>query len=190
MKVLVKDMREPKIIDILGTEPWLNEIYASFLGNEGYGLKGKVTITPGEYGVFTVEGKIDYVPLVGCSRCQKEIPWPINKDISVRFIDRDAAEAGFDFEDDLEGEAMLERDLVSEDLDTYYLDKTGELDVEMVINDIVQTALPTRLIRLNKDGKSCRICSDDVDTAIVYKDENDVDTSPFAMLKNLKLPDA
>lgn len=189
MKVLVKDMREPKIIDIQGSEPWLNEIYASFLGNEGYGLKGRVTITPEEYGVFTVEGSIDYVPLVGCSRCQKEIPWPINKGISVRFIDRDAAESEFEIEGDEEG-AMIERELVSEDLDTYYLDQSAELDVEMVINDIVQTALPTRLIPLNKDGKSCRICLDNVDTALVYKDENDVDTSPFAMLKHLKLPDA
>jgi len=189
MKVLVKDMREPKIIDIQGTEPWLSEIYASFLGNEGYGLKGEIKITPEDYGLFTVEGKIDYVPLVGCSRCQKEIPWPIHKEVSVRFIDRDAAESGFEIEGVEEGEE-IERDLVPEDLDTYYLDDKGELDVEMVINDIVQTALPTRLILLNPDGKSCRICLDNVDIPLVYKDEKDVDISPFAVLKNLKLPDA
>jgi uncharacterized metal-binding protein YceD (DUF177 family) len=189
MKVLVKDMREPKTIDIQGSEPWLNEIYSTFLGNEGYGLQGQIKVSPEEYGVFTVIGKVDYVPLVGCSRCDKEIPWPINKEINVRFIDRDAAEAGFDFEDE-EGDEDVEREIDSQDIDTYYLDQSHQIDIEMVINDIVQTALPTRLILMNKDGKSCRICLDNIDTAVVYKDKNDVDMSPFAALKNLKLPDA
>ncbi len=189
MKVLVKDMRESKNIQIDGTEAWLNEIYASFLGNAAYGLKGQLTIKPEAYGLYTVEGKIEYVPLVSCSRCQKEIPWPINKDISVRFIDRVAAESSFEIEG-MDDDDEVERDLVPEDLDTYYLDEKGELDVEMVINDIVQTALPTRLIVLNKDGKSCLICLDNVETPLVYKDEKDIDISPFAMLKNLKLPDA
>ncbi len=189
MKVLVKDMREAKTIKIEGREPWLNEIYASFLGNEGYGLQGEIVITPEDYGVYTVEGKIEYVPMVGCSRCQKEIPWPINKEVSVRYIDRAAAEAEFEIEGIEEGE-VIERDLDSEDLDTYYLSAAGEIDIEMVINDIVQTALPTRLIVLNKDGKSCRICLDNVETPLVYKDELDPEKGPFAMLKNLKLPDA
>ncbi|MBC7659657.1 MAG: DUF177 domain-containing protein [Chitinophagaceae bacterium] len=189
MKVLVKDMREPKVINIQGTEPWLNEIYASFLGSEGFGLKGQVTVTPEDYGLYTVEGKIEYVPLVGCSRCDREIPWPINRAISVRFIDRVAAESSFEIEGEV-GDEMIERDLVSEDLDTYYLEPSGELDVEMVINDIVQTALPTRLILTDKNGKSCLVCHENIDTPIVYKDSADADMNPFAALKNLKLPDA
>ena len=189
MKVQIKDMREPKLIDIKGDEPWLTEIYASFLANEGLGLKGQVKITPEQYGLYTVEGTIEYVPIVGCSRCQREIPWPIHKSVSVRFIDRVAAEAEFEIEGE-EDDDMLERDLVPEDLDTYYLTPTGEIDVEMVINDIVQTALPTRLIVLNTDGKTCRICLENVEAPLVFKDAMDIDTSPFAVLKNLKLPDA
>lgn len=186
MKIPVKDMREALKVSIQGDEAWLAEIYASFLGNEGRGIQGEVVICPEPYGVYSVKGQISYVPKVSCSRCELAIPWPIERAIDVRFIDRDGS--GFEIEGD--DEESDEGDLTPEDLDTYYLGNEGEIDLEMIVNDLVQTAIPTRTIALSADGKSCAICLEDVAKPLVFEDGNKEDQSPFAVLKNLKLPDA
>lgn len=184
MKIPVKDMREPLKLSIQGNESWLAEIYASFLGSEGPGIQGEILISPEPYGVYSVKGHINYVPKVSCSRCELAIAWPIQRDVDVRFIDRDGS--GFEIEGDEEGD---EGDLTPEDLDTYYL-QDGAIDIEMVVNDLVQTAIPSRTIAVSKDGKSCGVCLEDVTKPLIFEDGNKEDQSPFAILKNLKLPDA
>lgn len=187
MKLSTKDLREAKTIEIQGQEPWLGEIYSSFQGNESP-LTGRIVVKPEAYGVFDVKGKIDYTPVVECSRCSESIGYPIHRDVDVRFIDRDAAEEGLDIEG-VDDDENIERELDSEDLDTYYISANGELDIEMVINDFVQTALPTR-VTCSLVDKTCGLSLQNEESGLVHKDQADVDTSPFAALKNLKLPDA
>ncbi len=187
MKIGTKDLRETQILDLKGDEPWLGDIYASFEGMEE-ALHGKLSVNPAAYGVYAVDGHISYTPKVECARCQEAVPFAIERDISVRFIDRDAAEASFEIEGE-EADEDYERELVSEDLDTYYVDAGGELDIEMVINDFVQTALPTR-VTCEVVGRSCGLSLQNSESGLVHKDKSDFETSPFAALKNLKLPDA
>ncbi len=185
MKLTAKDLREPKLLQLEGNEAWLSEIYGSFEGND-QPLKGDRRVSPEPYGVFSVKGHVDYTPFVECSRCQELVAFPIHRDIDVRFLDRDAAESGFDIEGE-EGDEEIERELDSKDLDTYYVESSGELDIEMVINDFVQTSLPNR-VTCSLVNKTCGIALQNEESGLVHKDKADIEVSPFAALKNLKLP--
>lgn len=188
MRLLAKDLKKTKTITLEGQEPWLKDIYASFSGNDAP-LTGEIEVKPDAYGVFHVVGHVDYTPLVECSRCQEAVAYPIHRDIDVRFIDRDAAEAGFDIEGMDDEGAEFERELDSEDLDTYYVEPNGEMDLEMIINDFIQTALPTR-VTCSLVDKTCGVPLQNEESGLVHKDKNDAEMSPFAALKGLKLPDA
>lgn len=189
MRLQAKELKqsETKKISIGGQEPWLKEIYATFSSNDAP-LTGEIDVKPEAYGTYQIHGRIDYTPIVECSRCAEPVAYPIHRDIDVRFIDRDAAEAGFDIEGEAD-DGTVERELESQDLDTYYVEEDGLIDIELVLNDFVQTALPTRVTCALVD-KTCGISLQNEESGLVHKDKNDVDTSPFAALKNLKLPDA
>ncbi|MES2745028.1 MAG: DUF177 domain-containing protein [Bdellovibrionota bacterium] len=187
MKLPVKDLRDSKIHTIKGDEAWLSDIYSSFSAIDTP-LTGHIGVKPEAYGLYSVQGHVDFTPFIECARCAEPLGYPIHRDISVRFIDRDKAEAGFDIEGE-DGDEVIERELDSQDLDTYYVESHGEIDLEMVVNDFVQTALPTRVICANVD-KTCGVDLKDAESGLVHKDKADFDSSPFAALKNLKLPDA
>ncbi len=184
MKLKAEDLRQAKSMTITGQEPWLAEIYASFDMSlaEAQGEKaivGSVTITPQPYGVYAVSGNIRFVPKVSCSRCEDPIPWPIERTFAVRFLEvPELPDDAVEDEEDREPAA----------LDDYYLDSEGLIDIEMLLNDFIQTALPMRLVRASEDGKSCLVCKKAIDTREVFSVGNKEDMSPFAALKSLKIP--
>lgn len=181
MRFKIDQLREPVRVEIKGDEPWLDFIYKSFRQKKGADasvLTGYFTVTPDQYGAFHVQGEVSYTPLVSCGRCEMLIPWEIKRRIDVRYL--------VPYRDE-EGESG-ETDLAPEDLDDYYIEN-DELDVEVSINDLIQTALPSRLIKLTSDGKACAVCLENVETAVVYEQKTAAETSPFAVLKGLKLPE-
>jgi uncharacterized metal-binding protein YceD (DUF177 family) len=183
MKLKAEDLRSPQTITISGDEPWLRLIYESFdirgAAPAARRITGSLTVTPRNYGLYDIEGEVQFTPTVSCSRCEDMIPWEISRKIKVRYLEQ----APLD-----EAEEEIERDLEPEDMDAYYIDAQGMIDLEVVINDFIQTALPTRLVKTAPDGKSCLICHKDVSSKAVFKDEVKPEQSPFAVLKNLKLP--
>jgi uncharacterized metal-binding protein YceD (DUF177 family) len=183
MKLKAEDLRSPKTITISGDEPWLHLIYESFdikgAVPEARKITGSLTVTPTNYGLYDVVGEVRFTPAVSCSRCEDMIPWEISRKIKVRYLEQAPIE---------DEEEEVERDLEPSDLDAYYIDAQGMIDLEVVINDFIQTALPTRLVKTAPDGKSCLICHKDVSTKTVYQDAIKPEESPFAVLKNLKLP--
>ncbi len=185
MKLKASEIREPVEVEIRGDESWLSLIYESFQLKKGpvdRRLTGNLKITPEEYGVYTLTGRLSYTPKVSCGRCEDQIDWAIEREINARFLTPVKAEdLGIEEDED------FETDLEPEDLDSYYLDN-GWIDVEQVINDLVQTALPQRLVKTTADGKACAVCLVDLQDRLVYQDETAKEANPFAVLKNLKLP--
>lgn len=183
MKLKAEDLRSPKTITISGDEPWLHLIYESFgmktAGPEAQRITGSLTVTPSTYGLYDVTGEVQFTPSVSCSRCEDMIPWEISRKIKVRYLEQSPIE---------DEEEELERDLEPSDMDAYYIDAQGMIDLEVVINDFIQTALPSRLVKTAADGKSCLICHKDVSERAVFQDAVKPEESPFAVLKNLKLP--
>jgi uncharacterized metal-binding protein YceD (DUF177 family) len=184
MKLKAADLREPLTIPIAGDEPWLSFIYQSFAikGQTQPKLTGEVTVTPAPYDVFTIKGQVRFHPLVNCGRCQDLITWEIERPIDARYLARYEADEAEEGED-------VEVDLTPQDLDSYYL-QDGWIDLEPVINDVVQTALPNRLIKVTADGKNCVVCLENIEDQLVYEEERSPDASPFAKLKGLKFPDS
>jgi uncharacterized metal-binding protein YceD (DUF177 family) len=183
MKLKAEELRSPKTITISGDEPWLHLIYESFDITGAIPtdrrITGSLTVIPTNYGLYDVEGEVKFTPTVSCSRCEDMIPWEISRKIKVRYLEQAPIE---------DEEEEVERDLEPSDMDAYYVDAQGMIDLEVVINDFIQTALPTRLVKTAADGKSCLICHKDVSTKAVFKDVVKPEESPFAVLKNLKLP--
>lgn len=180
MRFKVEELRHSVAIEIKGDEPWLSKIYGSFgqkTPGDGPRLTGHLTLTPDNYGAYYLKGDVVYSPFVACGRCEDLIPWEIRRTFAVRFLTP--------YEDE---DGTVEKDLTPEDLDDYYIENK-EIDLEPVLNDMIQTSLPTRLIKTTADGKACSICLEDVQTPLVYEQQKAEDASPFAVLKNLKLPE-
>lgn len=182
MKLKADELRSPKNITISGDEPWLGLIYESFDSKGDFPpqkrITGHLTVTPTQYGLYDIEGEIQFTPTMACSRCEDRIPWEISRQIKVRYLEQ----APLDDEED------VERELEPGDMDAYYIDAQGMIDLEVVVNDFIQTALPTRLVKTAADGKSCLICHKDVSSKAVFQDAVKPEKSPFAVLKDLKLP--
>lgn len=179
MRLKAEDLRKEVSISLQGEEPWLDNIYQSFSIDKSVGphLTGTITIQPEPYDVFRVSGSLSFQPLVNCSRCEDLIPWPIEVQVKGRFLKR--------YEELMEDEEV---ELEPEDLDDYYIDQEGSLNLEILVNDLIQTAIPQRRVLQSDDGQSCRLCHKDLTTRIVHQAEMPEAANPFAVLKNLKFP--
>lgn len=177
MRIPVTDLARPKQVLIQGDEAWLARIYGDFPLGTDKQLMGKLTVEALEGGAVTVKGNIAFSPVVACSRCEKGINWPLSLTVDARFLPERA------------NATKREVNLSESDLDAYYLD-AGEVDIEQVLTDVVQTALPSQILATSEDGSSCRVCKVDLTEDLVYGESQDVEEareSPFAALKGLKL---
>ncbi|SMF47128.1 YceD family protein [Pseudobacteriovorax antillogorgiicola] len=177
MKVSLEDLQaSSKTIEIQGDEEWLQPLYKSFVGKPGSQLlTGTIEIKSEGYGYASIEGELNYTPLVPCSRCADPISWPLSRKLEARFKPSD------------EMATASEVDLIAEDFDYYYVED-NQVDIQQVIIDAIMTSLPSQLVQRSDDGKSCRVCGKDISADEVYRSKSKEDESPFAILKNLNLP--
>jgi uncharacterized metal-binding protein YceD (DUF177 family) len=169
----------PTRIEIAGDETWLERIYSDFpaAGGARPRLTGTVSLSREAAGSVVVQGSIAFAPEVSCSRCSRFIPWPLRLELSQRYL---AVELKH---------LPREKNLSRSDLDAYYLED-GAVDLETLINDAVQTELPSTFVPEREDGAACRVCKADLSAALVYgkkETQAGAPASPFAALKDLKL---
>jgi uncharacterized metal-binding protein YceD (DUF177 family) len=183
MLVKVVGLTEPTTIEISGGEPWLDRIYTSFglnpLASE-HPIKGNLTISPEHDLGFLVEGRVVFQAPVDCSRCGKDITWPISEDINVFYSanspdKKDKSENGIN-------------NLSSDDLDDYRLEDES-INLEILINEFIQLAIPNRKVLVDEND-NCQICLMDLSDETVFGQDTSVDLSenPFGKLKGLKFP--
>jgi len=179
MKIKIQDLITPMTLTVTGTEGWLSAIYEGFpvpAGTEVPRLKAHLTLTPDGYGRVDVTGLLEYAPLLTCSRCADPVTWPIQQTFRVNYRSEPVA-------DD------REKDLQSHDLDTYYF-QNDAINIEELINDLIETNIPTQVLRRSADGNSCAVCLTTLHETLVFEtstQDNEQD-NPFAVLKKLKLP--
>ncbi|MFW7381194.1 MAG: YceD family protein [Oligoflexus sp.] len=178
MKIKIDELpSKGRSVTIQGDEAWLDAIYKVFHAKnmkENRRIQGSVQITADDYGFARVTGEIRFVPLVDCSRCSDLIPWSISREFDVEF--RPEVQ-----------EFAKELDLNPEELDHYYLDDQARIDLELLINDLIQTAFPTRVLLTSEDGQSCLQCHADLTKPLVVESDDAADRNPFAVLRNIKL---
>lgn len=156
-------------VEITGNEPWLSEIYQHFAipkGEEAPKLTGWLDVAPLKLGFADVKGEVKYSPFVPCSRCGDAIHWDIDTEFEMSYRDHKTQ--------------SLERkevDLEADELDHYFL-KDGRVDVEELVNEQVELAIPSRTV--------CEACEVSGTSDEVYTEQGEAPKSPFAILSSLK----
>lgn len=139
---------------LLGNEEWLGAVYALFRPSSNV-LTGRIKVVPMPGGALAIEGDLNYVPVVNCSRCWDEIAWPLQVKFKVCYRER-------------RREALPKTlTLCKSDLDAYYHDGKS-IDLAELINEQVQLALPDKTVPAAVDGRSCRHCRVDLRDTLVY----------------------
>ncbi|MEY4631075.1 MAG: hypothetical protein RIQ81_1195 [Pseudomonadota bacterium] len=190
MKVSVKDLKKPLNIRISGNEAWLGAIHASFTPEVGDAcapgvqagdrqLTGDLELSVDSAGCVRVTGRLDYQPLVPCSRCDLSIPFDVGQDVDSCFKPLPS------HTDD-----RREVNLSGDELDERYIED-GAVDIEELLNDLVQTAIPFQTVQVSPDGKNCVFCKADLSRPRVFssggEDEPEAPESPFAKLAGFKV---
>lgn len=178
MRIPLTELYRPKTVTLKGNEEWLNRIYGDFPLGKERPLAGELQLTIGDGNEVNVTGTLEFAPTVPCSRCETSISWPLKLDVKARFLPERGPESKRDIT------------LTEADLDAYYIEM-GAVDLEQLLTDLVQTAMPTQFVRASADGSSCLVCDDDLARDLVYgkspRKQPEKPASPFAALKDLKL---
>jgi uncharacterized metal-binding protein YceD (DUF177 family) len=187
MKIDLDMIKEgiPFKLAITGDEAWLSPIYLDFPCPDGK-LPPKIT---GQFSVaretdelYRIDGSINFVPWVECSRCARDINW----NASSKFTYRIAPPSMVEPED---GEDNHEKSLSSSSTDLLMYENE-QFDAAQFVNDQVQLTIPLQIINREPKSNSCMDCGDRLDTVKIYEDKdakkNNAD-SPFSALAKLKL---
>jgi uncharacterized metal-binding protein YceD (DUF177 family) len=184
MHIHSSEIAPEKHLIIAGDEAWLDSIYADFAAGgdlKPRRLTGELHLFREEGGSVRVSGQLAFTPMISCSRCAKNIPWPLALAVDVRFLP---------VAEDL---GLREKNLSRAELEAYYLEG-GLVDIGGLVNDLIQTELPARAVASTDDGKACRICLADLTTEQVFgstelggQSQARETANPFAALKSLKL---
>lgn len=189
MKLTVKDLKKEATVRIHGDEPWLDAIHSSFsleeddtcapgIDDKPRRLKGELSLHTELSGCVIVRGRIEYEPLVPCSRCDLSVPVDLSQDVDALFKPSPRAR------DDRREIALSSDDLE----DRHILD--GKIDVEELLNDLVQTAVPAQSCQPEPGSDRCLYCKADLSAPRVFSsggsDVVDEPVSPFAKLAELK----
>jgi uncharacterized metal-binding protein YceD (DUF177 family) len=177
MKININAINPTLVVEISGSEPWLKNIYADYFQKDEKDqalLTGKITFQAAEAGTFGVTGNLKFVPKLPCSRCEKNINWPLDITIDLRYLP------------ELSNSLEKEKNLTQDDLESYYIEGS-RIDLEVLVNDMVNDALPLRVQHTKEGDSNCLECGKDLSGEKVWSSQ-DEKPSPFAMLKGLKLP--
>ncbi len=133
-------------------------------------VHGQLSLQRDTAGFVLVTGHLSAQAFLPCDRCGEDVHVPVETDVAATF--RPAYETNI----------PREISLSAEDLEVYFIEN-GEVDLEVLVNDALQCALPGNILCLSSNCHS----QTESDDGLVFKDSKDFRTeSPFAVLKNLK----
>ena len=177
MKININSINPTLVVEITGSEPWLANIYSDYFSRDEKNhahLTGKIKLQAEEAGTFVVTGDLKFVPALPCSRCEKRIDWPLDVALNLRYLP------------ELTNTLEKEKNLTPADLEAYYVED-GRIDLEVLINDAVNDAIPLRVQHTKEGDTNCLTCGKDLSGDKIWSSQ-DEKPSPFAVLKGLKLP--
>ena len=173
MKLSVKTLSSPHQVEFENRDSWLKEIARELTPSEpeSSNIRGNLTLKQDSAGFVHATGTVTAQATQPCDRCGRDVQFPIESSINVTFrppyVDN----------------APREIALSPEDLDVYFIED-DHIDLEVLINDTLQCAIPTHILCHDSDSEGC---SEDEDDGLVYGESTPHEIeSPFAILKNLK----
>lgn len=177
MKIRVQEIAPTKTVVLHGSESWLQAIAVDLQTSPTPPptlITGEINLRTDAAGFVYGKGLIKHTPILSCHRCDKDIPWPIEAYVDVSW--RPAYES----------HAPRELTLTPEDLDVYFIE-SGTIDLEQLVIDTLQCALPDQIPTCSDETGECSVCGAELGSTLVYGEPTDeIRVSPFAVLKNLK----
>ncbi len=172
---------EGMTVCLTGGEDWLDDIYSNFLRlgdadpSQNQLLSGKIQIVRSAYDHFALSGTIQYQPYLSCDRCDHPIQVDLSCDpsVTIRPLLRVNADKGGEFE------------LTREDLEYYFVEEDGVLDLFTILNDIIQLNVPSQVTPESSLVVGAHHCAERV-TAKIAIEEQGERLSPFGVLASLK----
>lgn len=177
MFIRVDEIHPTLSITIQGNEPWLDAIVRNLQEGEAQSpskITGQVQFRKDSAGFVYGQGNIKHTPMLSCSRCAMDIPWPLDVDFQATW------------RPPFESHTPKEMALSAEDLDTYFM-VDGKINLEELVNDVLQCELPDQVLIRKENSDDCGVCGVNLLNNLVYGSDKPIErSSPFAVLKNLK----
>lgn len=173
MLLAVNTLRSPHVIKFSSSDPWLKRIAGDLAPSapETVSIDGEISLRIDNAGFVHAVGKVTARAIQPCDRCGRDLNLPL------------ASEIRASFRPPFEGQPPRDANLSSEDLDIYFIEN-GQLDIELLINDTLQCAIPSQILCEQSDPDGCGNHSPSEDEETIK--EQDRSNSPFAVLKSLK----
>lgn len=174
----VDDIQPTLTVAIRGDEPWLAPVQISLQESDVLAdskITGEIHFRKDSAGFVYGNGNIKYTPMLSCSRCATDIPWPLDATFSATWRPP--------FESVMPREIALS----AEDLDIYFT-VDGKINLQELVNDVLHFELPEQVLVQKEDSDDCGICGVNLLEPLVYGNNEPLESpSPFAALKNLKI---
>lgn len=178
MLIRVDDIHPTLSITLSGDEAWLAPLVKGLQDGEEPSpskITGEIHLRKDTAGFVYGKGRIMHTPMLSCSRCAMDIPWPL--DVTFEATWRPP----------FESHVPKDMALSSDDLDTYFM-IDGKINLEELIHDVLQCELPDQVLIRKDDSDDCGVCGINLLNTLVYGSNAPVPTaSPFAVLSNLKI---
>jgi uncharacterized metal-binding protein YceD (DUF177 family) len=176
MRLIVKSLNSPHYVQISPKDSWLRQLAKDLSPSspEEAAISGELTLRADNAGFIHANGHITASALLPCDRCGRDVTIPLASNIQATF------------RPSYDGQAPREMSLSAEDLDTYFIEG-GQIDLEILVNDTLQCALPGHIACPPSAENSCSSDVDE-DSDEEERPSNDKtgENSPFAILKSLK----
>ncbi len=172
MKLSVTSVKYPHNVVITPDAPWLNLIARDLSPSspEKARIQGELSLNADSAGFITASGHLKAQATLPCDRCGKDTSIPLETKVTAIF------------RPEYQENAPREMTLSPEDLEVYFIENDA-VDLEVLVNDSLQCALPNHVLCGSDGDQPC----EDPDDGLVYRDSTEFKAeSPFAVLKNLK----
>ena len=157
----------------MSEDPWLSRMAKDLTPDapETSNISGNISLHADTAGFVHASGHVKADATLPCSRCGHTQKVHVKSEISATFRPPYSEHAPRDLA------------LESEDFDVYFIEQ-GQVDLEILVNDVLQCALPAQVFCSEDDPEGC---GGESHEDLVYGENKPLEKeSPFAVLKSLK----
>lgn len=173
MRLKIDILKFPHLVSISPADQWLKVIAANLSQDNQSEAKisGNLALKIDTAGFVHAAGHVTANAQLSCDRCGQDVTAPLSCDVKASF------------RPPYEGEPPKETTLSVEDLDVYFIEN-GEIDLEALVNDALQCAIPSHILCEDFSGKACAGLTEEPSDNV--NAESSGSHSPFAGLKSFK----
>lgn len=173
MRLPVQNLHSRHTLVISATEPWLKPM-ATLLAPSAPELaqiQGEVILSTSTAGFVKASGHLTATAVQPCSLCGETLTFPLDTAVAATF------------RPPFEGHTPKEMTLISDDLEVYFIEN-GSIDLEVLINDALQCAMPYQVTCVGEGTGPCDNAN--LGSPSGQSNQDPGTNSPFAVLKTLK----